>query len=179
MRLGRVRTRGFRKEEMAALKLNPAGGRNPEELLRAGLSIQVSPTGWSMYPMFVPGRDWAVLEPIEPGYRVGRGDVILFRRRGGILVMHRVLSARPDGTFWFVGDNLPDIERGVGADQLIGILTGFTRKGREHRVDEWTYRAASAAWLLLRPLRPLGHQIMSLARRLLRREGLASRQARQ
>ena len=50
-----------------------------EQLLKDGSAIQLKPQGYSMYPLFHPGRDEAIIEayPID---QLRRGDVILYRR---------------------------------------------------------------------------------------------------
>lgn len=144
--------------------------KSPEELLRAGIVIEIPVNGWSMYPLFVPGRDMAVITPFREAFTapakenfpsvrdVKRGDVVLFRRKQGILVLHRVYKVTKK-EYQFVGDNMPRIERGIQRGQLIGKLTGFNRKGREISAENPAYRALSRAWLQLRPLRPLIHAV--------------------
>lgn len=124
-----------------------------ERLLAQGQSIQIQPQGYSMYPMFVPGRDAAVIEPAETA-RLKRGDVVLYRRASGILVLHRIWRVRKDG-FYFVGDNQSEVEGPLQAAQLRGILTGFLRKGKYISVRNPVYRLASRLWLFLRPVRPV------------------------
>jgi signal peptidase len=150
---------------------------SPEEILRGGRPVQLKPSGWSMYPMFVPGRDWALLAPVREcvspdekdisSLRSVRtlkcGDVALYRRRSGILVLHRICRVRPD-SFWMVGDNQTEIEKNVAPEQIIALLTGFVRKGRTHGTDEIPYRVLSLVWLFLRPLRPAFHMIRAVFR---------------
>ena len=38
--------------------------------------IKIKPKGYSMYPLFVPGRDYAVITHIEPD-KLKKGDVVL------------------------------------------------------------------------------------------------------
>ena len=73
-----------------------------EQLLKDGSAIQLKPQGYSMYPLFHPGRDEAIIEayPID---QLRRGDVILYRRDQGILVLHRICRITSDG-FYLVGD---------------------------------------------------------------------------
>ena len=73
-----------------------------EQLLKNGSAVKLKPQGYSMYPLFLPGRDEAVIEHCVPS-ELHRGDVILYRRVQGILVLHRICRAR-GGQFWFVGD---------------------------------------------------------------------------
>ena len=53
---------------------------NIEKLLKEGHSIQLKPKGYSMYPLFVPGRDEAVIAPVDEEMHLKRGDVVLYRR---------------------------------------------------------------------------------------------------
>ena len=54
-------------------------------------TIQVQPQGYSMYPLFVPGRDSAVIEKADCD-RLKKGDVILYRRENGIHTGSAVLQ---------------------------------------------------------------------------------------
>ena len=121
-----------------------------EHLLHDGNTVQLKVNGYSMYPLFVPERDMAVIAP--PRKRLKRGDVVLFRRDGGILVLHRIWRIKKDGLY-LVGDNQTQVEGPVRFDQVRGVLTGFVRKERERSVKHLPYRAYSAAWLFMRPLR--------------------------
>ena len=60
-----------------------------EQLLKNGSAVKLKPQGYSMYPLFLPGRDEAVIEHCVPS-ELHRGDVILYRRVQGILVLHRI-----------------------------------------------------------------------------------------
>lgn len=123
-----------------------------ERLLAQGQSIQIQPQGYSMYPMFVPGRDAAVIGPAVTA-QLKRGDVVLYRRASGILVLHRIWRIRKDG-FYFVGDNQSEVEGPLPASRIRGVLTGFIRKGKYISVRNPLYRIASRLWLFLRPVRP-------------------------
>ena len=78
-------------------------GFDLEQLLEEGNQIRVKPQGYSMYPLLVPGRDEVVIEQEDPS-RLHRGDIVLFRREGSILVLHRICRRRGDN-FFMVGDN--------------------------------------------------------------------------
>ena len=118
-----------------------------EQLLEAGEVIQIYPEGYSMYPMFVPGRDAAVIKKADVK-KIRRADVVLYRRKGSILVLHRVVKCR-DGQFYMVGDNQMEIEGPVQEDQIKGILTAFVRNGHRISVKNPFYVILSGMWLLL------------------------------
>lgn len=122
-----------------------------EKLLREGHTIRVHPQGYSMYPMFVPGRDEAVIAPAAVS-ELRRSAVLLYRRPGGILVLHRLVKRTPEGLY-FTGDNQSAVEGPLAEEQVIGILEGFIRKGRYVSVKNPLYRLLSGLWLLLLPVR--------------------------
>lgn len=123
-----------------------------EQLLREGRVIQIRPEGYSMYPLFVPGRDEAVIGPLA-GKKPKRGDVVLYRRKNSILVLHRVWK-RDGEKFYMVGDNQKEVEGPLESECIRGILTGVVRKGSYFPVSDPLYKSLSAVWLFLRPLRP-------------------------
>lgn len=124
-----------------------------ERLLEQEQRVQLRPQGYSMYPLFVPGRDEAILEKAEAS-RLKRGDVVLYRRESGILVLHRICKVRKDG-FYMVGDNQKEVEGPLHAEQIKGVLVGFVRRGKYRSARNLIYRAAAGLWLLLRPVRPV------------------------
>ncbi len=122
-----------------------------EELLQQAETVQVAPEGYSMYPMFVPGRDKAVLKQADTT-QLKKGDVILYRRPGSILVLHRICRHTSEG-FFMVGDNQVEVEGPLAEEQIIGVLTGFVRKGRLISVHNPLYVLYAGIWLFLRPVR--------------------------
>ena len=104
---------------------------NIEQLLRDGNTIKIKPQGYSMYPLFFPGRDEAVIEPVD----------------------HRIWKIRGQ-SFYMVGDNQTEIEGPLEADQFLGKLCAFVHNGHSVSVKNPLYRMLTSLWLLLRPFRP-------------------------
>ncbi len=122
-------------------------------LLDEGKRIQIKPKGYSMYPMLVPGRDAAIIIKADVN-NVKRGNVVLYRRDGGMLVLHRIWKTSEEGIY-LVGDNQVDIEGPLSKVQVKGILVAFVRKGKTISADNLLYRFISRGWLSLRPWRNL------------------------
>mgnify|MGYP002233730139 CR=1 FL=1 len=97
-----------------------------EQLLREGNIIRIKPQGYSMYPLFIPGRDEALIQQTD-GTDCHRNDVVLYRRDQGILVLHRICRITSDG-FYMVGDNQYEVEGPLRQDQIIGKLIAVNRK---------------------------------------------------
>lgn len=124
-----------------------------EKILSEGNTVEIKPRGYSMYPLFVPERDIAVIKPVGEDV-LKRGDVVLYRREESILVLHRIWKKKGD-QFYMVGDNQKETEGPIYRFQIKGKLIGIKRKGRYLDVRNPIYRFLFAVWLFLRPLRPL------------------------
>lgn len=136
-----------------------------EGLLAQGIPVQFKPQGYSMYPLFMPGRDEAVVAPADPG-RLRRGDVVLYRRDQSILVLHRIWRRKGDG-FYLVGDNQREIEGPLRPDQMKGVLVRVIRNGKQFSTENLLYRFLAALWLWLRPARPFLSHLVAKGKRFL------------
>lgn len=121
------------------------------KLLEEGKTVQIKPQGYSMYPMFVPGRDSAVIVKART-QELKRGDVVLYRRDEGTIVLHRIWKVRKEGVY-LIGDNQSLIEGPLRLEQIKGVLAAFIRKGKTISTDNLFYRIISAVWLALLPFR--------------------------
>lgn len=135
-----------------------------EQLLREGNIIRIKPQGYSMYPLFIPGRDEALIQQTD--YTdCHRNDVVLYRRDQGILVLHRICRVASDG-FYMVGDNQFEVEGPLRPDQLRGRLIAFIHNGKEISVKNPVYRFLSSLWLGMLPLRPFCFRLTAFFRRI-------------
>ena len=124
-----------------------------ERMLMLGRTVQFTPIGSSMCPLFAPQRDQAIVAPVGDR-RLKRGDVVLYRREQGILVLHRIWKVNRDG-YYMVGDNQREVEGPLEREQVKGIMIAMVRKGKQFTTrNEW-YRIFSSLWLWLRPVRNL------------------------
>lgn len=119
------------------------------EQLAAGKTVRFSPRGTSMLPMLRQGKDQVVLSPLPE--RLKKYDLPLYRRQNGQYVLHRVVEA--GDTYTCLGDNQFDPEPGLRPDQMIALVTAFTRDGREIPVTALSYRLYCRIWYASNPLR--------------------------
>jgi len=139
-----------------------------EQLLQEGRNVNIGPQGYSMYPVLVPGRDEAIIEPLEDR-KLKRGDVVLYRRdknveNGGILVLHRIWKIKTEGIY-LVGDNQKEIEGPLRPDQMKGIMAAMMRKGKYIPVTGPMYRVLTGIWLWMRPVRPVVSKTVAFVKR--------------
>ena len=135
-----VQTRTARMEDLVPLF---------QERLAAGQQIRFSPMGTSMLPMLREGRDSVVLS--QAPQRLQKYDLPLYRRDNGAYILHRVIRAGE--TYTCMGDNQYIPEPGVRHDQIIAVVTGFRRRGRDCTVNSLGYRLYCRLWHLSRPFR--------------------------
>ena len=122
-----------------------------EQILARDGQYLATPVGISMWPMLHNRHD-AVLIVALGGHTVKRGDVILYRRPTGKLVLHRVRGHRADGDV-LCGDNLAHREFGVQPEWILGVASGFYRGQRFVPVTHFGYRVYVQAVLWTLPLR--------------------------
>ena len=150
-----------------------------EELLARDGHLVYRTQGRSMEPMLKQNRDLVIIR--VPDSRLCKYDVAMYKR-GSKYILHRVIGVKPDhylirGDNTFIKETVPDSE-------VIGVLTGFRRKGKQHDVTEPGYRFYVRFWNAIYPLRLVHVRIrnllvwaarkmglMPLIRKMLRKEG--------
>lgn len=131
------------------------------ESVHAGWEVTFTVTGNSMFPLLRDREDAVILASCG---HVRRGDVVLYRRRDGHLVLHRVMKRDKQG-FAAAGDAQTEWEYGLQEEQIVAVAVGFIRCGRYISRADVGYRLYWRLWAALRPLRP---HLMSIYRRLQR-----------
>lgn len=111
--------------------------------------------GTSMRPLFKTHRDIVVIGRADGDLK--KYDVALYRAPSGRYVLHRVVRVYPD-RYLIRGDNT-FIDEYIMKSDIIGVLTGFNRKGREYTVEGSGYRLYSRFWVLIYPLRKLCYRV--------------------
>lgn len=119
------------------------------EQLAAGSRVRFFPNGTSMLPMIRQGMDSVTLSPLPA--RLKKHDLPLYQRDDGQFVLHRILHVGQ--TITCIGDNQYDRETGLRRDQMIGLVTAFSRNGKEYSVSDWRYWLYCRFWCYTRPLR--------------------------
>lgn len=131
-----------------------------EELARGG-KVRFSPRGVSMLPMLHQGRDTVTLSPLPE--KLKKYDLPLYQRENGQYVLHRIVKA--GNTYTCIGDNQFAPEQELKKEQMIALVTSFSRKGKEISVDAWQYRLYCRFWHHTRLIRRCWRKVGSLFRR--------------
>lgn len=137
-----------------------------EEILARDGKLIYRTKGHSMRPMLRQNRDLVIIEPQEG--RLRRFDTALYKR-GGKYILHRVIKVYPED-YVFRGDNNYFTEPGIRDSEIIGILTAFVRKGKQHSADEKGYRFLVRLWALIYPIRALYVKFKRFVKKLLKKK---------
>ena len=117
-----------------------------------------------MLPMLRQGQDRVVLSPVPD--RLKKYDLPLYQRSNGQYVLHRVIKAGE--TYTCMGDNQFDPEPDLRQDQMIALVTRFTRGNREIPVTAWHYQLYCRVWYHTRHIRRFYRRGKNFLRRLLK-----------
>lgn len=124
-----------------------------KEKLASGGEVAFTPGGISMKPM-LSGNDKVILK--KPSGRLKKYDLpFYFRKSTNQYVIHRVVGFDKNGGYIICGDNQVDKEYGITDGDVLGVVTGFYRRGRYHSVNEFSYRLYCILHTLFRPIRRL------------------------
>lgn len=132
-----------------------------EEMIKSGATVPVYISGNSMNPFLVSRRDVVYLKCFD-GSDLTKGKILLFRRKDGQLVLHRLYRKLSDGKLQVVGDGQVQLEK-IDKAQVVAVVSDIERKGRKRSAGSLGWKAVDFFWRLLMPIRPL---IMRVWRRL-------------
>ena len=108
-----------------------------EQLKTVGFFV-LPPRGVSMWPLLRNGRDSVRIEPLADTRSLRVGDVPVYRRENGQLVLHRVRHVVKDG-YLMCGDNQSRMEF-VPFSWVFGAMTAYYRDEKEHSLTSRAYR---------------------------------------
>lgn len=117
-----------------------------EELKEKGVLVYTN-VGTSMCPLIRQGKDVMIISSLDHlGRDLRKMDVPLYKRESGQYVLHRIINVNKDG-YVIRGDNTYSNEYGVTDSQILGVLSGVIRNGKEISVNSLGYRVYSYFWL--------------------------------
>lgn len=95
-----------------------------EDILSETGELFTTASGVSMLPCIRPKRD--MLHLVKPRKGIRQFDVILYKRKDGSYILHRVMKVQ-EGSYVLCGDNQWVLEHGITDEQVLGVLRGFYR----------------------------------------------------
>lgn len=101
--------------------------------------------GTSMWPLLKEGTSQVQLTAKDKK-QCKKGDVILYRREDGTLVLHRIIKRGERDTFLVCGDHQWKLEEAVREEQILAVAQGFFRNGCYVDEKMWWYRLYKKFW---------------------------------
>ena len=135
---------------------------NIEQYLAENGKFIYTNKGRSMLPLLREGKDMFIITKKTHG-RCSTGDVVLFRR-GRDYVLHRIVEVRSND-YVILGDNCVSYETGITDADILGIMTGFIRGGREYSVNNKLYRLYVYVWMRTAVLRIFVKKVINHVRK--------------
>lgn len=126
-------------------------------------SLPLVITGNSMRPFLIDGRDTVHLSRLTRPLR--RGDAVLYRRKNGKYVFHRVYRVSKDG-ITMLGDAQTIPEPGIQPDQIIAIMTSAERKGKPISPGSFWWEFFAKIWIRIVPIRKILCAVYALIRKI-------------
>jgi signal peptidase I len=109
-------------------------------VLESGNSVELTATGYSMFPSFIPG-DRITVKPLTNGELPKPGSVVVYENKG-TLVMHRLVKIFYDdcGKLLFItrGDSTMKFDEPCPQKQLLGIAKSFRHGKKEYLIKNFT-----------------------------------------
>ena len=109
-----------------------------EDYLAEHGTLTYTNKGTSMLPLIREGKDLFTIRR-KGSERCSKGDVVLYKRPPNHYVLHRVIAVR-ENDYVILGDNCVNPEYGITDADIIGVMTGYVRSGREHDIHGISYR---------------------------------------
>lgn len=119
-----------------------------EEILARDGKLVYKTRGISMEPMLHQNRDLVIISVCP--HRLKRFDVALYKRNESY-VLHRVIHVR-EQDYLIRGDNTYRWET-IPDKDILGVLTGFQRKGKYYDVLDRKYQWYVHIWNVIYPVR--------------------------
>ena len=118
-------------------------GKRIEEVLQETGFVIVPIHGTSMRPLLKEGKSLVQIERKDGRYE--RGDVVLFRKEDGTLVLHRIIEVRKS-EYVVLGDHQYREKETIQSSQIIGSVTTYWINGKQINEDSFGYRMYHAIW---------------------------------
>jgi hypothetical protein len=137
-----------------------------EEKIKNDGEVIFTPKGTSMLPMLRNNQDTVTLK--KAIFPLKKYQLAFYLRDNGQYVLHRVVKVE-ESSYVMRGDNQLYNEPEIRNDQIIGVVSHFTRKGKKYNGNEITYILYSRIWVGTVEIRRLINRGRKIAGRIKRK----------
>ena len=120
-------------------------------LISEGHSVTIRAKGVSMNPFLEHLRDKITLVDFTADL-LSVGDVVLAEIDRGLYVLHRIVNISGDD-ITLMGDGNVGLQENCRRDNVMAIMSGFVRNGKEWSCSSKKWKRYSSLWMKLYPVR--------------------------
>lgn len=128
-----------------------------------GSSFPLLVTGTSMQPFLINRRSVVDLKK-DVARRPARGDIVLFARRDGAIILHRVVRVHEERLL--INGDAQSWTETICPEQVLAYVTHIRRRKRRFAVTSFPYRLLVTLWMPLRVFHPLGSRLFHIWHRI-------------
>lgn len=115
-----------------------------QSLDECGIAVTLT-KGTSMWPLLKEGKNQVLL--VSTKNRMPKNqDIVLYRRRDGAFILHRIMQILPDGSFLLCGDHQWKADEKIKKEQILAVAEGFYRKGQFIDENHKGYQLYKKVW---------------------------------
>ena len=120
-----------------------------KQLISEGHTVTIRVKGHSMRPLLENYRDTATICPFNT---LQKGDIVLAEIFPTKFVLHRIIKIK-NKQLTLMGDgNIKGVEQ-CTTDDVIGLVTSVSRKGKVWKANDFRWRLLKNIWPRLNPIR--------------------------
>ena len=138
-----------------------------QETVSSGGSVELTVPGKSMTPTLIDRVSQVRLVELSTPKC---GDMVLYRRDNGQFVIHRIVKCEGDDSYVLCGDAQYQLEVGIRRNQMIALVSAFTRRGEWISCTNAAYQCWWRICVFLRPWRHICAAVRRRAEKLIRRQ---------
>lgn len=106
--------------------------------------VSFTPKGNSMLPLFRNNMDIVTLS--KPQFPLKKYSIVFYQRENGQYVLHRLVG-RKGHNYIMRGDNQYIDEKNISENQIIAMVSGFTRNGKSRKTTDFFYQLYCVFWV--------------------------------
>ncbi len=126
------------------------------EVISAGGVFRIYPHGISMLPTIREVRDTVCLSSPND---IVRGDIVLFVRTNGSVVLHRVVKVNKNG-YDICGDNQFVPEKNIGTESIVAVVSEYTNGEKTIKRGDRTFKKQYLTVSVMRPFKRVYRHIL-------------------
>ncbi len=124
-----------------------------QDVLENDGNVPIYVSGHSMTPFLNNGRDIVWLRACVPS-DFKRGQVLLFKRKDGSLILHRIRKVLSDDRLLMNGDAQSWCEE-IGNEQALAVAYEFIKNKKHISSDSFNFKVWNFFWYPTRAFRPI------------------------